>query len=136
MKTSQPSKLRPQKRESKKEKKYDYLNKSHHKAEWHNAEWFYNREMKPILEYVFDERLQESIKVSLRKYLIVSCVSLIEDFLSHFILMVIDQNKMPIASIIDTPNESMAETRVKKFRNEIGKVATKGEYVRILLQLC
>jgi hypothetical protein len=135
VKTSQPSKSRPQKRKSKREKRYDYLSGSHRKAEWHITERFYNREMMPVLEYVFDERLQESIKVSLRKYLIISCVSLIEDFLSHLILRVIDQNKMPIASIIDTSNESKAEEKVKKFSKEMGKVVTKGEYVGSFITL-
>lgn len=129
MKTSKPSKSGPRKGKSQLEKKYDYLSESHSGPEWHIAERFYNREMRPVLEYVFDERLEESVKVSLRKYLIISSVSLIEDFLSHLIVRVIDQNKMPIASIIDTPNESKAEEKVKKFSKKVGKTVTKGEYV-------
>ena len=40
--------------------------------------------------------------------------------------MVIDQNNMPVASLIDTPNELEANNRVMK---KIGMTVTKGGYV-------
>jgi hypothetical protein len=105
------------------------LRESRPKPEWHIAERFYKREMMPVLNYAFDEGLQGSFNMSLRKYLIISCVSLIEDFLSHLILRVIDQNNMAISTIIGKSNESEAEDTVKKFSGKIGKTVTKGEYV-------
>jgi hypothetical protein len=42
---------------------------------------------------------------------------------------VIDQNNMPIVSLIDTPNELEANNRVMKYGKKIGMTVTKGGYV-------
>jgi hypothetical protein len=56
------------------------------------------------LEYISGAEPEDPIKTSLRKYLIISSVSLVEDILSLLTVRVIDQNKLPIASIIGAPN--------------------------------
>jgi hypothetical protein len=114
--------------ESRVRKRHEYIRKSKNKFFWSVAERFYEREMSSVLKYITDTELPEPVRASLRKYLIISCVSLVEDFLSQLIVRVIEIHEMPIASIIDTPSESKAQG-VKKFSRKIGKTVTKGEYV-------
>ena len=123
------SSLQPSK--SRIEKRHEYFSRSRNESLWRVPERFFNKEMKPVLEYVSDEKLQDSIRMSLRKYLIISCVSLTEDFLSNLIIKVIDQNNMPIASLIGESNEPEAKNKVMKLEKKIGKTVTKGQYVAL-----
>jgi hypothetical protein len=111
------------------EKRLERLRKLQKGPEWPLAEKFYRKELESVLNYIMDGNVNPSIKISLRKYLIISCVSLIEVFLSHLIQRTIDQNKLRISSLVDKATEREANTLVSKYGKEIGKKITKGEYV-------
>lgn len=117
------------------QKRYEYLNKSRIKplALSRVAEKFFEGELRPVLEYISNEEQQDSIKISLRKNLIISCVSLIEDILSHLIMRVIDDNNVPIVSLVNAAKESEVNNRIMKFckDNKIGTALSKGEYVAL-----
>ena len=48
--------------ELKQEKRHQYPSRSRGMQKWPIANRFYNREMKPVLEHVFDKELQDYIK--------------------------------------------------------------------------
>jgi hypothetical protein len=100
---------------SKDQKRYSYLITSRNKKLIPVVESFYNREMTPVLKYIADAELEDPIKISLRKYLIISCVSLVENILSILAVRVIEQNNLPIASLLDVPDETQANNRMNKF---------------------
>lgn len=83
------------------------------------------------MEYISGAEPEDPIKTSLRKYLIISSVSLVEDILSLLTVRVIDQNKLPIASIIGAPNETEANKWMIKFGKERGITLTNGLYVAL-----
>jgi hypothetical protein len=100
---------------SKDQKRYSYLITSRNKKLIPVVESFYNREMTPVLKYIADAELEDPIKISLRKSLIISCVSLVENILSILAVRVIEQNNLPIASLLDVPDETQANNRMNKF---------------------
>ena len=86
--------------------------------EWPIAEDFLKNEMKPIIKYIKYNNPDGIIKDALRKYLIISCVSLIEEFLLRLFRRTIDENKIDI---------SIFETRIRSTFDK--KKTTVGEHV-------
>jgi hypothetical protein len=114
-----------------KEKRIKRLQESPRGPEWLIATRFFERELERVLSYILDKNVDPFIKISLKKYLIIACVSLIDDFLRHLIRRVIDQYGIGISSLsmIKTPTEIEAIKKVSEYAKKTNKKITKGEYV-------
>jgi hypothetical protein len=111
------------------EKRLERLRKRSKGPEAPLAERFYHNEIAPIIEFIkHNKGNYNEIAKSLRKYLVISCVSLAEDFLSHLIYRVIDENHIDIFSIVDVEKEDVNE-KISKQQKNTNRIITKGEYV-------
>lgn len=111
------------------EKRLERLRNFRIATEWPLVEKFYKSELESVLNHIADKNANPSIKTSLRKYLIISCVSLIDVFLSHLIQRSIDKYKIHISRIVGKTTEREANKLVSDYGKLIGKNITKGEYV-------
>jgi len=98
------------------------LAKLHYSLEWPRAKRYYIHEMTPILDKLLDDTFDSRLRKPLTKYLIISNVSVIEDFLSNLIRRIIDENDLDISELITDEIKTILQE--KQFQK-----LTKGEVI-------
>jgi hypothetical protein len=113
---------------SKREKRIKFLKKELKKMKkkhWPFIDAFYQNEMIPIIEYLKkDNGIINSLKPPLKKYLIISCVSLIERSLLLLTVRIIDEDKIDLDKILGKKN---FKSRYLEYNKKNPKI-TEGQY--------
>jgi hypothetical protein len=86
---------------------------------------FYYVEMLPIIDNIANKNFDARLKVPLRKYLVILCVSLIEDFMIKRARRMIDEYKIDFSGLVKRDIELLLSEHEQQTKQRLSK----GEYI-------
>ena len=100
---------------SKRDSKLKFLKKNQSKPLFAFVDKFKFQEIIPIVNFLNDSKTESFIKLSLKKYLIISSVSLIERTLSRLASKIIDDEKIDVEKVLK--NCKNFNTKYKRYHS-------------------
>lgn len=86
------------------------LEKLHYSLEWPRVRRYYQNEMLPILNKIQESDYDWQLRYPLTKYLIITNVSVIEDFLGNLARRIVDENNLDVTELLPVEAKLAVQT--------------------------